>query len=432
MTSYRPVSTTLSAKPNQKFKFVSVLPTPLVSVVIPNFNHAQYLGAAITSVLTQSYPSIEIIVVDDGSTDDSRAVAACFGQRIRYIWQENRGLSAARNTGIRAATGEYIGLLDADDLYEPNYLTTMIETLQENPEADGLYCGYQFVDQDNRPLSQIEARLIPTEQLYDMLLDGNFFVPESVLVHQRCYASAGGFDETLRACEDWDMWLRIIRQHMIIGTDAVLTRHRVLAGSMSSDPTRMIDNRLAVLKKHIGPEPDAQMNVNSRANKAYSAAYLISAIEYLQFADEARAYVCLQKAAQCYPALLLQLSTFFELICGNQPKGERGNFATLDIAENTQVLTRLLDKLFLELDDTSAAALALRQSKRPIYALADFALGLLSYGARQFAPARHYLWRALCNDPKLRSNQQLISTLTRTCLNPRLVEWVSKQRRRKV
>src|SRR4051812_9458515 len=102
MTSYRPASNGLLVMPEQKFTFVPVQPTPLVSVVIPNFNHAQYLGAAIASVLTQSYPNIEIIVVDDGSTDDSRAVAARYGNRIRYIWQENRGLSAARNTGIRA------------------------------------------------------------------------------------------------------------------------------------------------------------------------------------------------------------------------------------------------------------------------------------------------------------------------------------------
>ncbi len=432
MTSYRPASATLPATPDYKFKFVSMQPTPLVSIVMPNFNHAPYLGTAIASVLTQSYANVELIVVDDGSTDESRAVAARYGNRIRYIWQENRGLSAARNTGIRAATGEYIGLLDADDLYEPACLATLIATLQANPEADGIYCGYQFVDQQNQPLPQIEARQIPAEQLYETLLDGNFFVPESMLVHQRCYASAGAFDETLRACEDWDMWLRITRQHMIIGTDAVLTRHRVLAGSMSSNPTRMINNRMAVLKKHLGAEPALDTGFNERAAKAYGAAYLSSAVEYLQVGDEARAYTCLQQGVQLYPALLQQLPTFFELGCGNQPKGERGNFATLDIVGNTQVLIRLLDKLFLELDDRTAAAAELRRSKRQIYALADFALGLLSYGASQFALARHYLWRALRNDPKLRANQQLISTLTRTCLNPRIVEWVRKQRRRKV
>lgn len=190
-------------------------PNPLVSVIIPNFNHAQYLGDAIRSVLDQSYANVEVIVVDDGSTDQSRAVAAQFGDRILYLYQTNRGLSAARNTGIQAARGEYIGLLDADDLYEPHFVSSMLVALQSDPAADGVFCGYQFVDQQNKALPQVEARPVPTEQLYETLLDGNFFVPESILVHRHCYTSAGSFDETLRACEDWDMWLRISRQHKI-------------------------------------------------------------------------------------------------------------------------------------------------------------------------------------------------------------------------
>src|SRR6476661_4776701 len=120
MTSYRPAPVMASATLERNFKMVNQLPRPLVSILIPNFNHAPYLGDAIGSVLAQSYDNVEVIVIDDGSTDASRAVAARFGNRIRYIWQENRGLSAARNRGIRAATGEYIGLLDADDLYEPD------------------------------------------------------------------------------------------------------------------------------------------------------------------------------------------------------------------------------------------------------------------------------------------------------------------------
>ncbi len=185
-----------------------------------------------------------------------------------------------------------------------------------------------------------------------------------------------------------------------------------------------------MLKKHLGPEPTDDTDTPSRAAQAYGAAYLTAAVEYLQFGDEARAYDCLRQGAQLYPALLLQLSTFFELSCGNQPKGERGHFTTLDLAHNRQVLMRLLNRLFLAIDDTTVAAAQLRQSKRQIYALADFTFGLLNYGASQFTPARRYLWRALRNDPKLRSNQQLLATLTRTYFNPRVVEWVRKQRRR--
>lgn len=397
-------------------------PNPLVSVIIPNFNHAQYLGDAIRSVLDQSYANVEVIVVDDGSTDQSRAVAAQFGDRILYLYQTNRGLSAARNTGIQAARGEYIGLLDADDLYEPHFVSSMLVALQSDPAADGVFCGYQFVDQQNKALPQVEARPVPTEQLYETLLDGNFFVPESILVHRQCYTSAGAFDETLRACEDWDMWLRISRQHKIIGTNLVLTRHRVLAGSMSSDPTRMIQNRMAVLAKHMGPPPEQRTQANIRICRAYGEAYLISAVEYLQFGDQQQAYECLRQGVQLYPALLDQLRTFFELGCGSQPKGERGNFAALDLKRNWQTLNTLLDRLAYE------QMVPAEQSPKQMIALAHFALGLISYGAGNFALTRGHLLQALFKAPQLRKNRQLLSTFVKALIGARLVDWLKQKK----
>ena len=109
---------------------------PLVSIIIPNYNHARYLGDAVHSVLNQDYQNFEIIVVDDGSTDNSREVARQFGEKIHYIYQENAGLSAARNTGIRVAKGSLIGVLDADDMYEPTFISTLVAVLESNPNAD--------------------------------------------------------------------------------------------------------------------------------------------------------------------------------------------------------------------------------------------------------------------------------------------------------
>ena len=184
----------------------------LVSFVIPNYNHAQYLGDAIRSVLAQSYAGTEIVVVDDGSTDESRAVAEQFGARIRLLCQANAGLSAARNTGIQAATGDYIALLDADDLVEPLYTERLLAALAAAPQADGAYCGYRFVDQNNQPLPRLERRVVAPELLYTALLNGNYWVPESLLIRRECYLAAGEFDPALRACEDWDVWLRFSRQ----------------------------------------------------------------------------------------------------------------------------------------------------------------------------------------------------------------------------
>ena len=168
-------------------------------------------------------------MVDDGSTDNSREVIAQFGDKVQYIHQKNAGLSAARNTGIKASKGALIGVLDADDMYKSIFLSTLVAALQENPDADGVYCGYQFVDHKNNLLPQIEARPVDHDKLYDALLDGNFFVPESIFLRRYVYDNVGLFDETLRACEDWDVWLRVTKKYKI-------SIHRYLDPSSVSCP----------------------------------------------------------------------------------------------------------------------------------------------------------------------------------------------------
>jgi glycosyltransferase involved in cell wall biosynthesis len=369
---------------------------PLVSIIIPNYNHGRYIADAIASILAQAYRRFEIIVVDDGSTDNSREIVAQYGDAVTYIWQENQGLSAARNTGIKAANGDYIALLDADDMYEPDFLSTLVFSMLANPDADGIYCGYQFVDDINRPLPGGEARSIPSDRLYQHLLYGNFLVPESILIHRGCYETAGPFDESLRACEDWDMWLRITRQFNIIGTNRILTRHRILPGSMSADPIRMINNRIAVLDKHFSSETTENNSLFTTQQRVYASAYLTSTVEYLQFGDTEKAYNSFKNMVQADSSMLVLQNTFYELGCGNQPKGERGHLATLDLSYNAQVLDEMLNNLF---NDGNFAYLY--PHKGDIFANAYFTLGLIAYNKADMAACRDYLMRALRYNPKL-------------------------------
>jgi hypothetical protein len=368
----------------------------LVSVVIPNYNHARYLPDAIDSVLRQTYPNREVIVVDDGSTDDSQHVADRYGDSIRYIYHDNQGLSAARNTGIRASRGEYIGVLDADDMYEPDFLATLVPILEAHPKTVAVTCGYQFVDEKNQPLHQIEARLVPPEDFFTALADGNFLVPESILVRSSCYREVGGFDTALRSCEDWDMWLRISRRFEVRGSDAVLVRHKVLPGSMSANPSRMYATRLAVLGKHFGPEKKggATRREDGLKARAYGRAHLGSAVEFLQYGDRQQAGRCLLDMANACPALLTELPTFYELSFGRQPKGSRGDFASAP-PDAEASLVGLLDDLF-QSAEIKPAALTRRQTAR---ALAYQALGMLAYGARRFPEARRLFGRGLAEAP---------------------------------
>lgn len=389
---------------------------PLVSIIIPNYNHAQYIEDAIHSVLRQTYRNVETIVVDDGSRDNSREVIAAFGDTVRAVFQQNQGLSAARNTGITASRGEFIGVLDADDMYEPDFVETLVTALQSQSDADGIYCGYRFVDHVNQPLPQIEAREIAPEKLYWALVDGNFLVPESMFVRKRCYDAVGLFDTSLRALEDLDMWLRITSRFKVIHTTKILTRHRILPGSMSTDPTRQFENRLQVVKKNFGaePAPTGEWSVDQR--RAFSRAYLVSAVEYLQAKNEVRAFECLRSMAVAQPALLARVETFYELACGDQPKGYRGEFASINLEQNTRVTLRLLEKLFADHE------LRLTEFKRPAYANAEYAFGLLAYGQGNVRAARRHFLGALRVQPALMMDRAFVGSLLRSFLGAKLIQ----------
>lgn len=397
----------------------------LVSIIIPNYNHARFVGGAIHSVLNQDYKNVEIIVVDDGSTDNSHEVIGQFGDQVKYIYQENAGLSAARNTGIRASKGAFIGVLDADDMYEPAFISTLVSALESNPEAEGIYCGYQFVDQENNLLPQIENRPVPGDELYEALLDGNFFVPESIFLRRYVYDDVGLFDEALRACEDWDVWLRVTKKYRIIHAPEILTRHRVLAGSMSTDPLRMLNNRLAVLSKHVGEEP--LVGDSSIVHRAYGRAYLGSCVEYLQYGDRDRAYECFQKMAHICPKLLIDVDTYYQLGCGDQPKGSMGDLESLNVKRNSIPLLIMMKSLYVDASTSDTV----KHLERVSYANAYFVLGLLAYNTREFSEVRRFFLRATLYDLKLLFNSQLISLWIKSLLNPKLVDWLKSVRQQK-
>jgi len=400
----------------------------MVSFVIPNYNHARYLGDAIRSALAQTYPHIELIVVDDGSTDDSRSVVeywiAEHGERIRYIYQTNAGLSAARNTGVQAACGEYIALLDADDLVEQTYAERLLAALAQSPDADGVYCGFRFVDQDNQDLLRTERRTFAAEALYPALLMGNFWVPESVLVRRSCYTAMGEFDPALRACEDWDVWLRFARHYRLVGIDDVLIRYRVAAGSMSSNPLRMLDNRLAVLRKHLGDPPPA--SGATLTHQAYGATYLRSAVEYYQAGDEEGGYRCLLNGARLFPPLLLHHTTYYELACSGQTRGSEGRPSAAEVAASEKLLRDLVRRLA----NDPALGPGVIAGESALRARMLWAMGLLYYQAGASGAARDALWAAGRLEAGLWRRRSFVGLLARTVVGRRQVALLKDSVRR--
>ncbi len=286
---------------------------PAVSVVIPAYNHAKFLKGTIQSALAQTWRNYEIIVVDDGSTDNTRDVVASFSDpRIRYIFQDNQGLSGARNTGIRAAGGEYLAFLDSDDEFEPEFLHVCVEALTIDRALGAVHTATRFIDQSSQILPRVEAYTLAGEAFKRQLRRGGFFPPVSAMARAECVHEAGLFDTTLTSLEDWDMWLRINQRHPMRSLPQPLVRYRVYPGSMSTNAPRMLANRLAVIAKHVGEPNGDPATWPAEKREMYAYAYRTAAFEYNMQGEADEAWRYLNQAVSMWPAIFTQLDTCYE------------------------------------------------------------------------------------------------------------------------
>ena len=246
---------------------------PAVSVIIPAYNQALYLDEALRSVLAQTCPDFEVIVVDDGSTDDTPGVTKQHTDpRVHYVYQENQGLSAARNTGIRHAQGRYLTYLDSDDLFLPHKLAVLIAEI-ERPPAAGLVAGHAIpIDAMGNPIGHIFDQPLPLEP--ERLLLGNPLHVGSILIRREWQERAGFFDETLRSYEDWDMWLRLARVGCPMRSIAQpVSFYRFHGAQMSRHGVQMTNASFAVLDK-VYRENDLPERWQALRPQAYSRANL--------------------------------------------------------------------------------------------------------------------------------------------------------------
>ena len=270
--------------------------TPTVSVVIPTYNYAGYVGEAIDSALAQTAPPHEVIVVDDGSTDDTPAVLARYAGRVRVIRQANAGLSAARNAGIRAAGGEWVAFLDSDDAFHPRKLERQLAAAVRRPDLD-LIATQAFsteprawAEADDPPLRPVTAEDTAVRTP---------FSPSSVLVRRRCFDAVGLFDPDLRSVEDRDMWVRVIARFPAAVLVAPLTWIRQTPGSMSRNPERMERfDRLVIARSFALPELHRRWGLRRRAT-----AHMLrsSAYTFLTAGRPAEAAVRAAKALAVWP-----------------------------------------------------------------------------------------------------------------------------------
>jgi hypothetical protein len=225
----------------------------LVSVIVATYNHGHYLPDAIDSVLNQTHSRVEVIVVDDGSTDNTRDVLTRYGDRLRYQHQSNLGLAAARNTGLSLASGEFLVFLDADDLLLPRMIEESVKRFEAEPEAGVVHCGWIYASTD---LANLSWTMMPTLEgrLFDTFAHSIPLPCHSMLFRLPVLRSAGLFDTTMRACEDWDVWLRIARcgvRWASVKQPLVITRMHPV--SMSRNPAVVFSSGKEVIRRaHTG------------------------------------------------------------------------------------------------------------------------------------------------------------------------------------
>jgi glycosyltransferase involved in cell wall biosynthesis len=221
----------------------------LVSVVIPCYNQAHFLEEAIESVLSQSYPDFEVIVVDDGSTDYTEKVASSYAaadQRVKLIRQKNRGLAGARNRGLAESRGEYVVFLDSDDRLLEEALEVGVRELESHPECAFVSGRCRFIAADGSPILRLEQEIVAGDPHLELLSAGPILVP-AVTYRRSAFEKVGGFDESYKAAEDYALYYRVASRFPIHFHDAVVAEVRRHEGSMTRDFPLMLRSNLRAL-----------------------------------------------------------------------------------------------------------------------------------------------------------------------------------------
>jgi glycosyltransferase involved in cell wall biosynthesis len=253
---------------------------PTVSVVIPSYNAARYVEAAVDSVLGQTFRNVEVLVVDDGSTDGTEAVLSRYGRAIRYLRQENSGVSAARNRGIQESTGRYVAFLDADDTWFPGKLDRQVAALESSGQHRACYSAHVICTEALAPLA-IQRSVRYGSTLEDLLLRGNVVGSICTLICDRSlFSIAGNFDLDLSQCADWDMWIRLATITEFLYLDEPLVTYRQHGSNMSADPALLERDSTRVLEKAF-ELPSVPHQVRAARRSAFARNYMVVAGTYL-------------------------------------------------------------------------------------------------------------------------------------------------------
>lgn len=314
---------------------------PSISVIIPAYNYGRYIRTAIDSVLVQTLPASEIIVVDDGSTDDTEGEVRSYGSRVVYVKQSNSGVSVARNHGVGIAKGEYIAFLDPDDYWYPWKLEVQHQYLEGHPDV-GVVTGnvLGFTSEDNIPRISGVTGNIPDviEYTFQELYLKNRVTTSAVMMSSQIFRKVGGFDSRWHGPEDFDLWLKISRDSKIVRLPVNLVAYRFHESSLSHKIEEMERQVVALLENHrsrLSAHEDFRLYRMAVAQAAYQSAWT-----YIQTQQWHKALNSIARSIKRHPGCLAQatgrkfcrlkmfmllIRGFLHSVCQSQKPRVRGN-----------------------------------------------------------------------------------------------------------
>jgi glycosyltransferase involved in cell wall biosynthesis len=358
---------------------------PRVSVIIPTYNRSKLLRVAVESALAQTYPNIEVIVVDDGSTDDTAAVMAQYAGQAIYLKQANQDVAAARNTGIRTASGEYLTFLDDDDMILRTKIERQVQVLTSHPRVGLVHCRFYHIDEDGDLLSKIGP--LPAGAVLKELLCRNFIWAGAPLVRRRCLEQVGLFDEGIPAiCADWDMWLRIAQAgYPFACVQEPLGAYRVQRDSMLANVAKLEQAILAIFDK-VFANPQLPADVAAVKAQAYGMWRFWISWRYYAAGRWGDARRNLAEALTLHQQLLEDRAGFFDTLCKE----------ALDVRVDDpfQFVDGVLDHL-------PPAADAIRPYRAYLISRVYVGLALHNYGCGRIADAKHQLADAIALYPAM-------------------------------
>lgn len=364
---------------------------PLVSIIIPTYNRAGYLREALASVVAQTYPSLEIIVVDDGSSDDTAAVVKEFDRPVCFIRQQNQGVATARNRGFQESHGQFVGFLDDDDTYSPQKIALQVKKLTAQPALGFVHTRYTTTDPQGNVYER--AGLLPDRNHLPAFLSGNYIWMSSPLIRRTVLEEVGGFDAALSTAADYDLWLRILDRGYDLGcVQQILGAYRIHPTSMVTKIDLLEQEVISILDRFYSRESLSQTLVQAKA-EAYAQWRIWLCTRYYGTGGFEHARRNLLEAARLLPSLadLDWLIYYFA-----------GNSVDPRVADPFQYMQDLFANLPEEFK-------GLQAKQNLMLSYIHLVQGLRAYAAGQLELARQAVIRAVEADPELPQKPKLFS-----------------------